>query len=407
MKNRHYFLPGHPRVLTGLLCKRSCVGLYLLFLYLIGCQATDDNSAYNRQEDDTAHPSDPSWAKKLEIRYARGFDISYFEDYKLLQLFQGSDTTLYLLLPQTASRPDIYPEAQVIRTPISELVALSTTHIALADFVNADSIIIGLDNPAYVYNPRVRKRVDQGEITTVGEGGSLNQEMVIALQPDLLMVSGMPGTDLQKYQSIIQSGIPVLINTEWMEQTPLGKAEWVKLMAALTNREALVSAKYDTLANEYQRIAALTDKLDQRPSIVSGSPFQGSWYVPGAKSYRAKLYQQAGAQWPWSVDSSAVSIPVAFENMYAYGLEADYWLNPGMVNSLHELREKDARFADFKSFQQGQVYNHNRRLTPDSQGNDFFESGMLNPQRVLADLTYILHPELLPGHDLYYYQKLD
>lgn len=407
MNNTYYFLLRHPCVLIGLLCKRSCVGLYLVILCLLGCQATDENSTYDRQVKDSVHRSVPSLTDELEIRYARGFDISYFDNYELLQLFQGSDTTRYLLLPQKAPRPEAYPEAQVIRIPIRELIVLSTTHIALADFVGADSIIIGLDNPRYVYDPEIRARVAKGEITAVGEGGSLNQEMVVALQPDLLMVSGMPGTDLQKYQSIIQSGIPVLINTEWMEQTPLGKAEWVKLMAALTKREVLASAKFDTLSAAYERIAALTDSLDKRPSVLSGSPFQGSWYVPGAKSYRAKLYRQAGADWPWSADSSAVSIPVAFENMYAYGLDADYWLNPGMVNSLQALREKDERFADFKAFQQGQVYNNNRRLTPDGQGNDFFESGMVNPQRVLADLTYILHPELLPGHELYYYQKLD
>lgn len=395
------------RVLTGLSCIRLCTGFCFLMLYLLGCQSADEKSDLDRQSEDTDFSSNPLWTDEVQIRYARGFDLRYSADYKLLELYQGSDTIRYLLLPKGAGRPDAYPDAQVIRVPIGELVALSTTHVALTNFVEADSIIVGLDNPAYVYNPRLRERVNRGEITAVGEGGSLNQEMVVALQPDLLMVSGMPGTDLQKYQSIIQSGIPVLINTEWMEQTPLGKAEWVKLMAALTKREELASAKFDSLAAEYQRIAALTEGLESRPSIISGSPFQGAWYVPGAESYRTELYQQAGAHWPWSKDTSAVSIPVAFENMYAYGLEAEYWLNPGMVNSLEELKEKDERLADFRSFQQGEVYNNNRRLTPDGQGNDFFESGMVNPHRVLADLTYILHPELLPGHDLYYYQKLD
>ncbi len=173
------------------------------------------------------------------------------------------------------SDPRHIPMPRLSAYPIGKLVALSTTHIALADFADADSIIIGLDNPAYVYDPEVRARFASGKITAVGGGGILNQEMVVALQPDLLMVSGMPGTYLQKYQSLISSGIPVLINTEWMEQTPLDKAEWVKLMAALTNREALVSTKYDTLTAEYQRITALTNELEQRPSILSGSPFQG------------------------------------------------------------------------------------------------------------------------------------
>jgi len=406
MNDKLYFLPRHFRVPSVLCAIHFCVVLCIFLFLFSGCQPTDEKAQNDRHVRGTPSPTQ-SGTDEVAINYAQGFDVRYFEDYKLLQLFQASDTTHYLLLPQGTGRPSSYPEAQVIRIPVGKLVALSTTHIALADFADADSIIIGLDNPAYVYDPEVRARVDSGEITAVGEGGSLNQEMVVALQPDLLMVSGMPGTDLQKYQSIFSSGIPVIINTEWMEQTPLGKAEWVKLIAALTNREALVSAKYDMLVDEYQRIATLTDELQQRPSILSGSPFQGSWYVPGAKSYRAELYREAGAEWPWSGDSSEVSIPIAFENMYAHGLEAEYWLNPGMVNSLEELVAKDERFADFRSFQQRKVYNNNRRMTPDGRGNDFFESGMVNPHRVLADLTYILHPNLLPGHEMYYYQKLD
>jgi len=355
------------------------------------------------------------WDKVL-IQHARGFDISYQDTHKLLRIFQAGDTAHYMLLPEGAGRPDVYPQAQVIRIPVQRLVALSTTHVALADFLETDDIIVGLDNPAYVYDSDVRQRVASGQITQVGEGGSLNQEMVIALEPDLLMVSGMPGTVLSKYQPIVGSGIPVIINNEWMEQSPLAKAEWVKLMAALTNREALASVKFDAVRQAYNQIKQLTDSLTERPEIISGSPFQGAWYVPGARSYRARLYQDAGASWPGPylaervsapTDNGTISQPVSFEIMYRQGLTADYWLNPGMYYSMDELIEKDERFADFKSVQNRQVFNNNRRQTPDGSGNDFFESAVVNPHRVLADLTHILHPELLPNHTLYYYQKLN
>lgn len=368
----------------------------LLLSGLFGCQSAVEEATSER----TVRTAD-----QLSVRYARGFDITYTENCKLLHLFRNTDTTRYLLLPRGMARPAILPEAQVIRTPIRRLIALSTTHVALADFVEADSILVGLDNTDYVYHPAVRQRIAAGEIMAVGQGGSINQEMVVALQPDLLMVSGMPDTELQKYRSVIESGVPVLINTEWMEETPLAKAEWVKLMAALTDREALAAAKFDTVVAEYEAIAALTDELTERPRVISGSPFRGAWYVPGGNSYRARLYGQAGARWPWQ-DTAAVSLPVAFENMYAYGLEADYWLNPGQVRSLEELAAMDRRFRDFKSFQSGKVFNNNRRLTPDGLGNDFFESGVVNPHLILADLTHILHPELLPDHHLFYYQRL-
>lgn len=402
MKHYLQLIFRHLQMLLKLSYRVFYGGLFFISTILSGCGTTGE------QELPAAPATATSgWSAQAEPRFARGFDISYTDDYKVLHLFQEQDTTRYLLLPRGAARPEAYPQAQVIRIPISKLVALSTTHVALADFVRADSILTGLDNTRYVYDPEVRERIASGEIAEVGEGGSLNQEMVIALQPDLLMVSGMPGTDLQKYQAIISSGIPVLINTEWMESSPLGKAEWVKLMAALTNGEAIANKKFDSLTAEYLRLARLTSRFKNRPSVISGSPFQGAWYVPGGKSYRASLYEDAGAHWPWAQDTAAVSIPVAFENMYACGLEAEYWLNPGMVNSLQELRAKDERFADFKSFKTAQVYNNNRRMTADGQGNDYFESGVVNPHLILADLTYILHPELLPQHTLQYYRKLE
>lgn len=384
-----------------LACNRGMNGIVLICLLLSACE----NSSSKRQESSFSEVQS-RWTEEAEVHYAQGFDISYEDEYKVLHLMQGKDTTHYILLPEDVAPPSAYPEAQSIRIPIRSLVALSTTHVALADFVEADSIIIALDNTDYVYDPEVRARIEAGEVTEVGESGSLNQEMVLALQPDLLMVSGMPNTDLQKYNALISSDVPVLINTEWMENTALGKAEWVKLMAALLNREDIANAKFDSIAQSYQQIAQLTDILENKPEVISGSPFQGSWYVPGGKSYRSKMFEQAGAKWPWS-ESEEVSLPVAFENIYAYGLEAEYWLNPGMVNTLDELLAKDERFADFKAFQNGKVYNHNRRMTPNGQGNDYYESGVVNPHLVLADLTHILHPDLLPDHQLYYYQKLE
>jgi len=376
----------------------------LLLIASLGLFACGSNSSQEHSQNHIPI-AESDWREKLDITYARGFDISYEKGYKVLHLIQATDTTHYLLLPEGAERPNAYPEAQRINIPIKSMIALSTTHVALADFVNADSIIVALDNTQYVYDPQVRQRIEAGDITEVGASGSLNQEMVIALQADLLMVSGMPSTDLQKYNSIISSGTPVLINTEWMEQTALGKAEWVKLMAALLNQEALAKQKYESIVESYLNTAQLTAQVEERPAILSGSPFQGSWYVPGGKSYRSQLFTEAGGHWPWK-DSAVVSMPIAFENIYTYGLEADYWLNPGMFNSLDELAAKDERFADFKAFREAKVYNHNLRLSANGQGNDYFESGVVNPHLILKDLTHILHPQILPEHELYYYQKL-
>nr|WKN36115.1 ABC transporter substrate-binding protein [Tunicatimonas sp. TK19036] len=391
--SRWAFLSFHPPInwLIGL-------GVSLLCLRCGTPQSTENNGTVTSDTSLT-------W-KPLDIRYAQGFTIEYHSDYKTLLLYQPSDTLRYLLLPPNSPLPPEKSYDQVIHIPVKRVITQSTTHLALMRFLDAEDAIVGLDNADYVYDSIIAKRVEEGIIQEVGSGTSLNTERVIALQPDLLLVSRMPGSSLDPYQKFIAMGIPVIPNAEWMEPTPLGKAEWVKLMAALLNREEQAASRFTEVQHAYDSLIQIAQQAQQTPEVVVGSPFQGSWYVPGGNSYRGSLLRHAQAGWPWSQDTSAVSFPIAFERIYAFGLQAPYWLDPGQAHSKAELLAIDTRFADFKAFRQNRIYNSNRRLNPGGGGNDYYESGAVYPQRVLADLIKILHPELLPEHELYYYQRL-
>jgi iron complex transport system substrate-binding protein len=94
-----------------------------------------------------------------------------------------------------------------------------------------------------------------------------------------------------------------------------------------------------------------------------------------------------------------------YEAVYNKAANADYWVNTGFAKSLGEIKSADKKNAFFKAFKTGNVYNNDKRNTP-SGGFDFWESGAVNPDKVLADLISIFHPELLPGHEFYYYRKL-
>lgn len=381
-----------------------------VLLWIIAASLLQHCQSNTTKEDHAVpvHPA-PSSAeeRQIQIRHARGFDIAYHENYKILHLFSGQDTTRYLLLPEGTPAPQQVQADQLIRIPVQRVITQSTTHIGLLAFAGAEDIIIGIDDADYVYSHKIRQKVSEGKIQEVGGGESLNTEMVLALAPDLLIVSGMPGLAMGRYQTLINAGIPVLINTEWMENTALAKAEWVKLIAALTDQEAVAEQKFSAIETQYDSIAALTTNISNKPKVIAGSPFQDAWYVPGGKSYRSHLLQQAGADWPWSDDTSAVSILVDFETMYTHGLQANYWLNPGQARTQQELLSIDSRFADFRSFRENQIYNHNKRLNPQGSGNDYYESGVVQPHLILSDVIKILHPELLPDHTLFYYQKIE
>lgn len=341
------------------------------------------------------------------MQYAKGFTIAYTGRYKVVTILspfeQKTTATRYLLVPRGMAHPAGYPDSRVIETPIRSLVGMSSMHIALADFLGAANVLVGVGDLKYASAPRVRQRIAAGQIFEVGLGKQLNNELLITRNPDLVMTTGWPGEGLTRFQTLSAAGVPVMINSEWVETTPLARAEWVKVLAALLNKEDLVNEKFGRVAREYQRLAALAQTAVRRPSVVVGTPFKDVWYVPDANSYMAQFLRDAGAAYHWDqTNSPSGSLALSFEAVAPVALAADFWLHTGSLTSKAGLLAQDARFAAFAPYKTGRVFNNNRRTN--AQGaNDYWESGALHPDVVLADLIRILHPELLPRGPLYYY----
>jgi iron complex transport system substrate-binding protein len=196
-----------------------------------------------------------------------------------------------------------------------------------------------------------------------------------------------------------------MMNAEWLETDPIGRTEWVKLMAALLNKEDVVNAKFDSIVKEYNQLKELAATVKQKPQVIVGMPFKGSWFVPDGDSYITQFLKDAGAAYHWSDVKKTGSLALDFETVAPIALKADFWLNPGSSNSKAEIAEKDERYTRFNPYQKGTIYNNNKR-TNDIGSNDYWESGACNPHLVLADLITIFHPELLPGHQLDYHKQL-
>jgi iron complex transport system substrate-binding protein len=278
-------------------------------------------------------------------------------------------------------------------------------HIALAEFAGATDVITGLAESKYVSSPAIRKNLAAGKITEVGNGSAMNHELIIAMKPDLVMTMGSPDAPFARYQPLIGAGIPVMMNAEWLETDGLGRAEWVKLMAALLNKEELVNAKFDSIVQEYNRIKDLAAKVTQQPEVVIGMPFKGTWYVPDGDSYATQFLIDAGARYHWSNVVKTGSLALNFETVAPIALRADFWLNMSNAHTKEEIAAIDQRYTRFNPYKKGTLYNSNKRMN-DIGANDFWESGVVNPHLILADLVKIFHPELLPDHQLFYYKQL-
>lgn len=377
----------------------------LLFLTSCGTSSNLTESA------ETASSGKDYFSEKIQIHHAKGFTIEYHDNYKVISVLspfeKSTDTARYVLLQRGTKKPKGYANSQFIEIPIRSLVAMSSMHVGLVGLLGEEKIVTGLGNLKYVSNPEIIKKIEAGKMAEVGKDQGLNEEKLITMHPDLVMTTGSPVSKMERYTTLNAAGIPVLINSEWVETTPLGRAEWVKLLAALLNREDFVNKKFAKMEEEYKRLAVLSQKVKNKPSIITGMNSKDSWFVPNGNSYMAQFFRDAGADYHWNNTKATGSLALNFEAVYPIALTADYWLNVGISNydNKKEILAKDSRYTDFKAYKTGQIYSYNKRVN--SRGsNDYWESGAVNPQIVLADLIKILHPELLPEHELVYYKQV-
>ncbi|HXD78979.1 MAG TPA: ABC transporter substrate-binding protein [Puia sp.] len=355
------------------------------------------------------HVAADSPAATAEVRYAKGFTIVDHAGYKEVKIAShaaGSrDTLEYLLLPAGAAVPGGHPGARVIRVPVKSMVVTGSPQIAEAAFAGVAGRIVGVGSGQYVFDSLVREGLRTGRVRQVEAEDDLNNELLISLRPDVVITMTNPDAGGSRYRTLLQAGIPVLPDADWLETTPLGKAEWVKLIGALTGREDIVNPKFDSIAAAYQRLASIGRSAPQRPSVILEMPFKGTWYLPAGGSFMAAFLRDAGADYHWAGTKGEGSLALEFEAVAPEALKADYWLDIGAVDSKKEILARDPRFAAFHAFRTGALFNYNRRVN-DAGSNDYWESGVVNPQLVLGDLIRILHPGLLPPDTLVYYKQL-
>lgn len=344
---------------------------------------------------------------KVEVQDATGFDVTYGDNYKLVEItpWQNAESTFtYLLVQCGTPAPDIEANA-VIDVPVSRFVAMSTTILPLLEAQGLLDNLVGVDTLLFSNNDAVLAMAD--DLTLVGGGGSfdeLNVEVLIDLDPDLVMTQqfSAAGTTLA---TIEDAGVPVVLNADFADTSPLGQAEWVKYVALFFNTEAQATENYEAVRSDYMALAELTDDVDERPTVMAASPFDGTWYMPGGDSTVSQLIEDAGGDFLWS-EEAGTSLFLDVESVLERGIDADYWVNINQFwSSTDDMLSDDPRYADFEAFAEGNLWNNNK-IQNENGGNAYFELGVVNPQLILADLIAIFHPELLPDHAFVFYQPL-
>ncbi len=377
-------------------------GMMLCLFFVLSCNEQAQKSA---QPDAQNQPVQQS----LQVHFAEGFSLNEYPDYSVVNIFNPfqdqSDTLRYVLVPRGNTPPDTYPQAQIIETPIRSMIATSTTHIALTEMLDANDVIKGMVGAKYAYSQDIREGLQDGQITSFTRG-EFNNEVALNMNPDLVMISAGQVSQYDNYRLLVDSGIAVFVNAEWLETTPLGKAEWVKVMGLLLDKEERANRRFKEVAKRYEQLKTKAKKATGKPLVINNMPYKGVWFVSGGESFTAQFLKDAGADYPWYGNESTGGLRLDFETVYEAGLRAEVWLNPGTAVSRGDIIAADPRFGDLKSFKNGRIYNNNKRMSP-SGGNDFWETGVVRPDLILSDLITILHREVMESDSLFFYRMVN
>lgn len=326
---------------------------------------------------------------------------------KVKSPFAGSDAEeTYVFYPRGSTKPKGVNAQHFIATPAEKLVITSSTHLGYLKALNKETTIVGAKNLGYAYDSSFLQKLESGEIVDLGEA-EFNREKLIALNADAVFAYAIDGAAYREVDNLRRLNQSAVMLAEFMESDPIAKAKWLEVVALFFGEKELKSAiaKMKSIEKRYSKMQKLAKQADNKPKVMIGLPWKGTWYVAGGKSFQAKLIEDANADYLWKDKGEKASLPLDIEYVFEHALKADFWINPGPAKSLNEILERDHRFDAFQAFQHKKMFNQNRRLSP-TEGNDYWESAVVKPDVILADLIAIFHPQLLPNHELYYYQNI-
>ena len=339
--------------------------------------------------------------------YAAGFKILGATNVQstLIQVFnpwQGSkEVEMSYFISRNGEQAPTGFTGPTIPAGAKRIVCMSSSYIAMLDALGQVNRIVAVSGIDYVSNPYILAHKD----SIKDMGPEMNYELLLGLKPDIVLLYGIGDAQTAITDKLKELSIPYIYMGEYLEESPLGKAEWMVVLSELTDSREKGIEIFSEIPKRYLSLKALTESVGQCPTVMFNMPWNDSWVMPSTKSYMAQLVADAGAEYIYKENSSNSSTSIGLETAYGLIQKADYWINVGSATSLDELKTVNPKFADAKAVRERTVYNNNLRLTP-TGGNDYWESAVVRPDMVLRDLIHIFHPELVPD-SLYYYRHLE
>lgn len=311
----------------------------------------------------------------------------------------------YILKEKNGIVPDSLKKHPQIAVPLQSIVVTSTTNIPFLEMLGVEKSLVGFPHTDYISSEKTRALIDAGSVKNVGQNEKLNIEQLIELAPNLIVTFGIDNNN-PSIENLQKSGLNVLIQADWMEQSPLGKAEWIKLYGSLFGKEKEADSLFGNIVKEYNNALALVADKTPTSTVLYGSMYQDQWFVAKGSSWVAQFMKDAKADYLWKDLEGTGSLGLSFENILDKAKTANFWIASGSFKSLSELEKANPHYSQFDAFTSKNIYSFEGKLGA-TGGTVFYELSPARPDLVLKDYIKIFHPELLPNYTFTFAKKLN
>lgn len=362
--------------------KKSLIILLSIIYIFISCDYATDKNALTKKQDETSNL----------VHYAENFKISPYKDgYKLeIRNKNSSNFDDFYIFNDSLDIPKEIKNQTIIRTPIKSAIAFSSTQWSVFQKLGETNIIKGILESNYSKNDEILRLVKEGVIIDLGTSNQVNTEKVINLKAELILYTPYPTIDYSNLGEL--SGSIMIPFPDYLESHPLGRAEWMKVIGILCEKENETTEWFNSVANRYESLSDICKSIENKPTVFSDLPFENQWYVPGGNSYIAQIFKDSGSDYIWHDDNSTGSLHIDAESVLLKAQNADYWR---VINSYdtpftyENLAKENELYPLFKAFKEKNLLVCNVREC------GYFEQSQYEPDILLADFIYHFHPEIL------------
>lgn len=358
----------------------------------------------NRKDGQITRASNRTERYEEFVRYAQEFSVRKTNDYTEISIMnpwvKGQEMRHYILVDKTKEVPENLPEGIVIRVPLGRVVCYSSVQCSVLNELGVIDSIAGICEPQYVGIPVIREKIKNGTIIDLGMASNPDIEKIMLINPDAILTSPLKEAGYGKVENV---GIPIIDCVDYMESTPLGRAEWIRFHALLFGKEALADSLFAVTERSYLELKTLASSGKDRPTVITEKKYGGIWYLPGGQSYMAHLLRDAGGAYFWENDSTTGSLSFSFETVLDKCERADYWLIKYFNDKELDYRQLESEYAPYAYFD---AFKNKNIFACNTSKNRYYEELPIHPDFILKELISIFHPELLPGYQQKYYKKL-